>query len=153
VAAASQRPDLAYIHSKKIFSDRVQWICHKRWLKNLTAEQAVSSLEFLQKTPFLTYKKELPFLKEWLIYLGHTESLMSFRPHRICEDWNAILKQVEQGMGYALAPSSLVADQNPNADLKTLTLPTEALPEMTFYALFHFDLMKIPAIEKSLSIG
>jgi DNA-binding transcriptional LysR family regulator len=153
IAAGHQRPDLAYIHSKKVFSDRVQWICHKRWLKDTTPEQASASLAFLKATPFLAYKKEMPFLKEWLVHLGHTEEVASFRPHRICEDWNAILKQVEQGMGYALVPSSLVAEQAENMDLKIQLLPVEALPEMTFYALFHFDLMKIPAIEKSLSIG
>jgi DNA-binding transcriptional LysR family regulator len=153
IASGGQRPDLAYIHSKRVFSDRVQWICHKKWLKNQTAEQASGSLEFLLQTPFLAYKTEMPFLKEWLNHLGHSKQAASHRPHRICEDWNAILKQVEQGLGYTLAPSSLVAEYLENPDLKTRMLPTEALPEMTFYALYHFDLMKIPAIEKSLLIG
>ena len=150
IAISYLRPDLAYIHSRRIFSDQVQWVCHESLLKKLTAHQASTSLPFLTETPFLAYKKDAPFLKDWLAHLGHGDSLDLIRPRRICEDWNAILKLVEQGEGYSLIPSSLISA---NPGLKSVPIPSDVLPEMTFYALFHFDLMKIPAIEKTLSFG
>jgi DNA-binding transcriptional LysR family regulator len=150
IAISYLRPDLAHIHSRKIFSDQVQWVCHESLLKKLTVQQASRSLPFLTQTPFLAYKEDAPFLKDWFKHLGNENEFGSVRPKRICEDWNAILKLVEQGEGYSLIPSSLVSA---NPELKSLLLPAQILPEMTFYALFHFDLMKIAAIEKTLGFG
>jgi DNA-binding transcriptional LysR family regulator len=147
IAISHKRPDLAHIHSRKIFSDRAQWICHEKWLKGMSPQKAVASLAFLSTVPFLAYKKESPFLEEWLAHLGHQARFHEIKPHRICEDWNAIVRLVEEGQGYALIPSSVTST---DPSVKVQTLPAEAVPEMTFYALYHFDLMKIPAIEKAL---
>ena len=150
IAISYIRPDLSHIHSRKIFSDRVQWVCHEKWLPKITAAEASRRVEFFQKTPFVAYKKDGPFIQEWLTYLEFPDVARSIRPHRICEDWNAILKLVEDGQGFSLIPSSVVTE---NPAVKVQVLPLDALPEMTFYALYHFDLMKIPAIEKTLSFG
>lgn len=151
IAISYRRPDLAYIHSKKIFSDTVRWVCHESWLKKqgLTLQEAVQSLEFMSQVPLLAYKAETPFLEQWLEYLGHRDAFDKIRPHRICEDWNAILRLVEQGMGYALVPSSL----EPSPEIAQEALPTKAIPEVTFYALYHSDLLKIPAVPEMLNFG
>ena len=150
IAISYLRPDLAHIHARKVFSDRVQWVCHKSLMKNLTLEKAHASIDFMTETPFLAYKPEAPFLKEWFTHLGQASALKKIRVHRICEDWNAILKLVEEEQGFSLIPSSIEVK---SPSLQSKLLPTEALPEMTFYALYHFDLMKIAAIEKTLSFG
>lgn len=153
IAISYLKPDSTQIRARKIFSDRVHWVCHEKLLKKLSPEKASSSVEFMTETPFLAYKPRAPFLKEWLAHLvpkGHESVLKKIRVHRICEDWNAILKLVEQGEGFSLIPSSIEVK---SPAVQVALLPEEALPAMTFYALYHDDLMKIAAIEKSLSFS
>ena len=150
IAISYVRPDLTHIHARKIFSDRVQWVCHKSLMKNLSIEKAHASVDFMTENA-LSCLQAPSAVPEGMVHPSRPNGgAQEIRVHRICEDWNAILKLVEEEQGFSLIPSSIEVK---SPSLHSKLLPTEALPEMTFYALYHFDLMKIAAIEKTLSFG
>jgi DNA-binding transcriptional LysR family regulator len=146
LAIAHDRPNLSTIHARRIFAESCRMVVHRDLIggKKLTPERARDP-EFLTKTPFLAYKADPPFLGDWLKPLGLQVS--AIRIGRICEDWRGILKFAELGQGYTIIPRGFPSSTD---ELASLDLPTEIVPEVIFYAIFHEDLRRIPALKEYL---
>ena len=146
IAFAHKKPDVATVYAQKIFSEGAKLCVHRRWLagKPLDLDLARSGA-FLTETPFLSYKDEPLFAPEWFAHAG--VDLERLRVHRICEDWRAIMRFVEMEIGFSILPSGIVTGSR---EVESVELPPSVIPVMTFYALYHEELRKLPAVMRYL---
>ena len=148
IAVSARRPDAHEIVARKIFNYDTRIVVHKKWLQGsdtFTLHQA-SSPEFLTRVPALAYRRDAPLLREWLTAQGISPN--SITPRILCEDWRILMQLVEAHAGYALIPAHTPSF---SPEVVSLPVPTSVIPEVTFYALFHRELRKIPAFKELLA--
>jgi DNA-binding transcriptional LysR family regulator len=138
-------PSQGHLVTKKLFSDRAKFAVPKALAPARPSLAVLRSREFLMGTPCLAYKPELPFLAEWCAACGVPEALLRVR--RTCDDWFAVGKMVEAGIGFGILPSSMTLDES---KVWEVDVPQEDLPSTTFYVVFHSDLKNVPAVQELL---
>jgi DNA-binding transcriptional LysR family regulator len=146
LAVSHDQPDHPEIISRRLFSNGVMWVAHRKWLgsQEATLEMAADR-SFLSKVPCLAYREDAPFLREWALHQGLRLRDLNIR--YVCEDWASIIKLVEAGAGYSLVPDDMEVS---SALVSTIGIPSSVIPKITHYALFHPDLRKIPAFKSFL---
>lgn len=148
IAITHQKPDLTYILAQKLFANTVKLCVHEDLLNGspLTLAHA-RKREFLSTTPLVAYKRTPPFLADWLAYSGCPD----VEPHIrvVCEDWNAIMTLIENGVGFSIVPTDVVSR---GKKVRALEVPANVIPAVPFFALYHADLKKLPGVIDSLFV-
>jgi DNA-binding transcriptional LysR family regulator len=154
LAISHEVPDLSEIIAKKLFSNGVKLVVHKKWIESLGGENSrkpLSSLakspEFLGRVPALSYRDDAPFLTEWAQAAGMT--IKDFKIKYVCEDWNTVMSLVESGSGFSIVPEDISTQ---NVDILSFPIPKSVVPEVTYFVLYHRDLRKIPIFRNFLEI-
>jgi DNA-binding transcriptional LysR family regulator len=142
IAISYKVPDSAEVIAKKIFESSAQLLVHRKWIKGKSMDQSQNQ-EFLLNTPCILYTEKGWLIREWLKHLEIPFDKL--RVKIISEDWRTIQRLVEEKKGFSIVPSYLRSDQK---DLISWPLPITVLPKYVFYACFHKDLKKIPALRK-----
>jgi DNA-binding transcriptional LysR family regulator len=149
IAITHQRPDLSTIYAAKLWAEGVRLAVHRKLIGgNAMTEAVAKDPAFLTRTPFLAYKTDSPFLGEWLRHCGVARTQV--RVLRVCEDWRAIMAFIEQGQGYSVMPRDIATQLR---DVVFHDVPFEVVKPVPFYALYHEDLRRIPAIREYLAFG
>ena len=138
------KPDDPSVLAKELFSQSADFCIGKNWLKGRKLDlELASDKEFLLNTPCLAYKAEdPPYLTEWARYCGVDPAQLKVRV--ICEDWYALTRMVERGMGYTVAPSGVVPFAKGAAWVE---IPEKAIPRRSFYLLYSKALRNVPGIK------
>jgi DNA-binding transcriptional LysR family regulator len=147
IAITHQRPDLSTIFAAKLWSEGVKLVVHRKHTggKGLS-EVLARDPQFLVGTPFLAYKSDSPFIGEWLRHCGVARAQV--RVLRICEDWRAIMAFIEQEQGYSVMPRDIASQMK---EVVSYDIPFDIVKPVPFYALYHEDLRRIPAIREYLT--
>ncbi len=146
VAISHDKPDHSEILFKKLFSNPAALAVHKKWLKGEKLTPGlIKKKEFLTSIPAVAYRSEAPFLTEFLHHCGL--ELREVQLKFICDDWSILMKLVEEGEGYCILPEDM---DSHHPDVESIPIPTQIIPEVTYYALFHRELRKIPAFKEFL---
>lgn len=149
IAVTHQRPNVASIYATKLFANAARLVVHRKWLEGRKPTLARST-EFLSRTPFLAYKEDPPFIGAWLAHASDGKlGPRDLRVIRICEDWRAIMSFVEGGLGYTIMPEGI---STASPDVLFIEIPREIVPEVVFFALYHEELKKLPAMMKFLKL-
>jgi DNA-binding transcriptional LysR family regulator len=150
IAISHVKPDHSEILSKKLFSNIAELAIHHKLLtRHFKGEKLTSALirrrEFLCEVPTLAYRADAPFLSEWL---HHCElELRDVKLKYICDDWSILMKLVESGEGYCILPEDM---DTHHPEIESVRIPAQVIPEVTYYALYHRELRKIPAFKDFL---
>ena len=131
-----QEIDRTDLMQKRLFTDYAKFCIHPKLLggKRLTPS-LIRNLEFLSSTPAIVYNNRFPYIAEWIKECGGRTSDLKVRC--LYEDWNDIMKLVENAEGYSLIPSEIAGESR---NIVTREIPTEVIPRKTFSAYFHKDL-------------
>jgi LysR family transcriptional regulator, salicylic acid-responsive activator of bsdBCD len=141
------KPDDPNVLAKELFSQHMQFCVADTWLKGRKLDAKLASdREFLTQTPCLGYKEEEPpFLSEWARHCGLEPTDLKIRV--VCEDWYAIVRMVEQGIGWTIAPSGVVPFAKA---ISAWDVPEKVLPKRIFYLLYAKSLRNVPGIRDFL---
>jgi DNA-binding transcriptional LysR family regulator len=143
VAINHKRPDVASIISRPFFDVTAKFMVHKKYLKSKKPTlDLFQDKEFLTNTPCLAYRENPPFLIPWLQYSGVSIDEVPIRI--ICEDWVVVIKLIEMGHGYCVMPRNF---ESTDPDVVSVDIPTEVIPPLKFYILYHQDLKKVQALK------
>lgn len=138
IAISQELPDVPNIFSKKIYSNGIHLVVHKD-----LAPKKDFDTEFVQSTPFISYKEPLPYIFDWLDHQKISKELLNTR--FIIDDWDAIIRLVEAKKGFALTPNMF---QSQNSKVISIPISERVLPKVNFYALYNEDVKKLFPIEK-----
>jgi DNA-binding transcriptional LysR family regulator len=146
IAIGYSAPDSTEIYAKKIIQSKSHFVIHKKLLGNRKLNlDLINDLEFIKRTPCISYDQNGHMLNDWSKFLGLTigELNVSF----VSEDWRLIQKLVDMAQGYAILPGYI---QSQSRDVMRLEMPSKVLPAFTFYAYFEKGLKKIKPFQKIL---
>lgn len=141
-----QVPDSSELIAKALFTHGVRLTVHQKWLqgKKLTSELAKDP-SFLTKTPALFYRGDGPLLGQWVESCG--VQLKDLKCPYVCEDWTALMRLVETGAGWSIIPADIEAR---DPAVETCEIPAAVIAPVTYFALYHRELRKIPAYQNFL---
>ncbi len=147
MAVSHERPDSDQLVARKLFSQGVSLVVHKKWVTGGKPFDPVNA-EFLTSTPALIYRHEAPLLREWFLHVGLLPSQAQVRV--ICEDWSLLYQRAVQGDGYVILPDMMDKGDNPD-DVLHLRLSAQAMPTLAYYAIYRPALTRLPAFRRLLA--
>lgn len=146
VAIVQRRETAGHLVSKKLFSDAPRFVVPKPLCARAPTLRELGSRAFLGAHPCVAYKPDLPYLSAWCEHHGVPATLLRVR--RTCDDWPTVVRMVEAGLGFAIAPTSVPVEA---ACAWTVPVPEGILAPSTFHVLFHADLKSVPAVQELLA--
>lgn len=139
----ANRPDL---HSKNIFTDRVQLLVPKSIMTNKPKLEDLRNQDFITQNSFIAYREQPPFLNEFC--KGLSLKVEQIHVALICEDWNVVVGGVESGRGWSLVPSGLAINTE---QVHVLDVPSKWGPETHFHAYYYAEFLAVPAFKEFLN--
>lgn len=88
---------------------------------------------FVEKNPFLAFSDPHPYVKSWLTGLG----VQKLSYHRICSNWQILIRWVTEGRGITVIPDDLFAS-NPalKKAVQSCPLPTDAFDKHLIFLVY-----------------
>lgn len=126
------------LKSQDLFSDHTQLVVHK----SVLGDRDFKSEEFLSQTPFLAYRQDVPFLREWLKHCDI--SIRKIKMGLVCQDWFVIFESIQKGRGWSLMPTGLDISSK---DLFVYDIDPKIISPTQFHAYYFEDFLTIPAFK------
>lgn len=145
VAVSYRLPDSAELQAKKLFSSRLYFSVHKKFLKDKSISRDLSvSDEFLERTPCVSYGHDAHIIKQWA--KNSNVDFSKIRVKYITDDWRTVRALIEEGLGFGFLP---IYCQSENKNIKNIEAP--AIERLDFYMIFEKNLKKIEAFKSVLA--
>lgn len=142
VAIAYETPNYPHIISRHLFSEATKFCIHESFLKGKPLNlERIQDPAFLTSIPCLAYKKDQPpFIQEWCRVAGLDVSQLFIKC--ICEDWIAIMKMIEEGVGFSIVPEG-IKTSHLGSKIHEIKIPESVIPKMNFYLLYNTSLKQM----------
>jgi len=149
IAISYSPPDSAELIAKKVFSSKVYFGVHEKFLKKRRLNlNLIQDREFLLKTPCVSYMRDGHLIADLAEHAGVAFSDLNVR--YVSEDWRTIQFLVEQGVGYGILPGYV---QVHSPEIQRFEVPANILSHLDFFAIFRSDLKKIKAYQTLLAFS
>lgn len=140
-----RRADAFGIVGKKIVEEGAQLHVPRRFLKRIGPVPSLAAIP-LETIPCLIYSRKEPMLSEFLT--KRRISFQKLRIRRICEDWPVIVRLVERGLGWALAPDAF----SPKSDgVISFEIPAHLVSHESVFVYYRKELSAFPWFGKFLA--
>lgn len=129
-------PDNLQVAAKVLFKEGFQYIYPAKWKIAPMAEMRL--LKKLEAYPLVSYGEDFNFPEEiW----GRFELGPAPRLIRVLPSWDSLQTMVENGLGWAIAPSNLVKK---SSKILSQDVSADLMPHVTYHLLYKKDLIRIP---------
>lgn len=135
IAVSRIVPDSVEIIASKWFSDKFTVIYPKGW------KQFGDKKSFLEK-PFIMNLQSQEAIEEILLSMEIIPSQL--RINRKLTDWLSLLRLVESGVGWSIAPSSFEL----STKVQSLPIASKNWPTTQFYILYHRSIRNFAGVQK-----